>query len=193
VHLADLLPLHPVDVDHPQHLKVSICLLYLRRKQVLLPLQLRRHSSVQRSLFLPAVHTSLCLLDLSSSVIRSYSDPVSQSLLTIFRTRQSGGDQSRDRDASIERCDVAVDDGIGKQSRLVARISFRNGALFPYGECARASFSVLTAFQGSRHHTRFRTKSRPQPTPNSTRMKLGTTGLFRPGRYGSSWTTSGPA
>ncbi|KAK4115284.1 cell cycle checkpoint [Canariomyces notabilis] len=50
-----------------------------------------------------------------------------RSLLTIFRTRQSGGDQSRDRDASIERCDVAVDDGIGKQSRLVARISFRNG------------------------------------------------------------------
>ncbi|KXX75252.1 DNA repair protein rad9 [Madurella mycetomatis] len=50
-----------------------------------------------------------------------------RSLLTIFRARQSGGDQSRERDASIERCDVAIDDGIGKQSRLVARISFRNG------------------------------------------------------------------
>lgn len=50
-----------------------------------------------------------------------------QSLLTIFRARQGGGDQSRDRDASIERCDVAIDDGLGKKSRLVARVSFRNG------------------------------------------------------------------
>ncbi|KAL2263730.1 hypothetical protein VTK26DRAFT_5374 [Humicola hyalothermophila] len=50
-----------------------------------------------------------------------------RSLLTIFRARQGGGDQSRDKDASIERCDVAVDDGAGKKSRVVARISFRNG------------------------------------------------------------------
>jgi cell cycle checkpoint control protein RAD9A len=50
-----------------------------------------------------------------------------QSLLTIFRARQAGGDQLRERDASIERCDVAIDDGLGKKSRLVARVSFRNG------------------------------------------------------------------
>ncbi|KAK4137243.1 hypothetical protein BT67DRAFT_371002 [Trichocladium antarcticum] len=50
-----------------------------------------------------------------------------RSLLTIFRARQGAGDQSREKDASIERCDVAVDDGVGKTSRLVARISFRNG------------------------------------------------------------------
>ncbi|KAL2017147.1 hypothetical protein VTK56DRAFT_2569 [Thermocarpiscus australiensis] len=50
-----------------------------------------------------------------------------RSLLTIFRVRQGGGDPSRDRDSSIERCDVTIDDGLGKKSRLVARISFRNG------------------------------------------------------------------
>ncbi|KAH6849860.1 Rad9-domain-containing protein [Chaetomium sp. MPI-CAGE-AT-0009] len=50
-----------------------------------------------------------------------------RSLLTIFRARQGSGDQSRERDASIDRCDVAIDDGAGKKSRLVARVSFRNG------------------------------------------------------------------
>ncbi|KAK3302273.1 Rad9-domain-containing protein [Chaetomium strumarium] len=50
-----------------------------------------------------------------------------RSLLTIFRARQAGGDQARERDASIDRCDVAIDDGLGKKSRLVARVSFRNG------------------------------------------------------------------
>ncbi|AEO69136.1 uncharacterized protein THITE_2119201 [Thermothielavioides terrestris NRRL 8126] len=50
-----------------------------------------------------------------------------RSLLTIFRARQAGGDQSRERDASIDRCEVAIDDGLGKKSRLVARVSFRNG------------------------------------------------------------------
>ncbi|KAK4189521.1 Rad9-domain-containing protein [Podospora australis] len=51
-----------------------------------------------------------------------------KSLLTIFRARQSGGaSESRDGTSSIERCDVAIDDGDGKKSRLVARVSFRNG------------------------------------------------------------------
>ncbi|KAK4044710.1 hypothetical protein C8A01DRAFT_31208 [Parachaetomium inaequale] len=50
-----------------------------------------------------------------------------RSLLTIFRARQGSGEQSRERDASIDRCDVAIDDGVGKKSRLVARVSFRNG------------------------------------------------------------------
>ncbi|KAK4650295.1 hypothetical protein QC762_706150 [Podospora pseudocomata] len=50
-----------------------------------------------------------------------------KSLLAIFRTRQGGGETAYGRDASIERCDVAIDDGVGKKSRLVARVSFRNG------------------------------------------------------------------
>ncbi|KAK4165370.1 DNA repair protein rad9 [Cladorrhinum sp. PSN259] len=49
-----------------------------------------------------------------------------KSLLAIFRGRGGASDASREN-ASIERCDVAIDDGVGKKSRLVARISFRNG------------------------------------------------------------------
>ncbi|KAK3368149.1 Rad9-domain-containing protein [Podospora didyma] len=49
-----------------------------------------------------------------------------KSLLSIFRSRQ-GSDQNRDGSAAIERCDVAIDDGPGKKSRLVARIASRNG------------------------------------------------------------------
>ncbi|KAL1838088.1 hypothetical protein VTJ49DRAFT_3080 [Mycothermus thermophilus] len=49
-----------------------------------------------------------------------------RSLLSIFRARPTSADQ-RERDTSIERCDVAIDDGVGRKSRLVARVSFRNG------------------------------------------------------------------
>ncbi|KAK0630572.1 Rad9-domain-containing protein [Bombardia bombarda] len=50
-----------------------------------------------------------------------------KSLLSVFRPRQGSGDPARDKDATIERCDVAIDDGPGKKSRLVARIARRNG------------------------------------------------------------------
>jgi hypothetical protein len=50
-----------------------------------------------------------------------------QSLLTIFRARHNSGDQSREKNSAIESCDVAIDDGLGRKSRLVARVSFRNG------------------------------------------------------------------
>ncbi|KAG6365260.1 hypothetical protein INS49_006869 [Diaporthe citri] len=46
----------------------------------------------------------------------------------LFRTR-TGGDPTRDRDnvTTIERCDVAIDDGPGKKSRFIAKIFCRNG------------------------------------------------------------------
>ncbi|KAJ9158455.1 DNA repair protein rad9 [Coniochaeta hoffmannii] len=52
-----------------------------------------------------------------------------RSLLSIFRTRAASGDQARDRDkeTTIERCDVSVDDGPGVKSRLIAKIICRNG------------------------------------------------------------------
>lgn len=52
-----------------------------------------------------------------------------RSLLSIFRTRAASGDQTRDRDkeTTIERCDVSVDDGPGVKSRLIAKIICRNG------------------------------------------------------------------
>jgi cell cycle checkpoint control protein RAD9A len=69
-----------------------------------------------------------------------------QSLLTIFRARQGSGEQSRERDASIDRCDVAIDDGLGKKSRLVARVSFRNGMLPQQDSCpARSPIPGITA------------------------------------------------
>ncbi|KAL2277401.1 hypothetical protein FJTKL_00085 [Diaporthe vaccinii] len=51
-----------------------------------------------------------------------------KALLSVFRTR-TGGDPTRDRDnvTTIERCDVAIDDGPGKKSRFIAKIFCRNG------------------------------------------------------------------
>ncbi|KAL1871419.1 hypothetical protein Daus18300_004786 [Diaporthe australafricana] len=42
---------------------------------------------------------------------------------------KAGGDPTRDRDnvTTIERCDVAIDDGPGKKSRFIAKIFCRNG------------------------------------------------------------------
>jgi len=53
-----------------------------------------------------------------------------QALVSVFRTRL-GADPSRDRDrdTSIERCDVAIDDGPGKKSRFTATIVCRNGSV----------------------------------------------------------------
>ncbi|KAK1751604.1 hypothetical protein QBC47DRAFT_425233 [Echria macrotheca] len=49
-----------------------------------------------------------------------------RSLLSIFRPRQSS-DSAGGRESTIERCDVIIEDGPGRKSRLIARISCRNG------------------------------------------------------------------
>lgn len=51
-----------------------------------------------------------------------------KALLSVFRNR-SGGDPTRDREnvTTIERCEVAIDDGPGKNSRFIAKIFCRNG------------------------------------------------------------------
>ncbi|KAF6812795.1 DNA repair protein rad9 [Colletotrichum sojae] len=51
-----------------------------------------------------------------------------RALISIFRSR-SGGDpkQDRDRESSIDRCDVAIQDGPGVKSRFIVRLFFRNG------------------------------------------------------------------
>lgn len=50
-----------------------------------------------------------------------------QALLTVFRNR-NGGDPTRDREnAAIERCEVTIEDGLGKKSRFIAKIFGRNG------------------------------------------------------------------
>ncbi|GJC96044.1 DNA repair protein rad9 [Colletotrichum higginsianum] len=49
------------------------------------------------------------------------------SLASIFRSRV-GGDQQRDREkeSTIDRCDVAIEDGPGVKSRLIVKLVFRN-------------------------------------------------------------------
>ncbi|WDK15120.1 hypothetical protein CGRA01v4_06401 [Colletotrichum graminicola] len=51
-----------------------------------------------------------------------------RSLASIFRSRV-GGDPQRDREkeSTIDRCDVAVQDGSGVKSRLIVKLAFRNG------------------------------------------------------------------
>ncbi|KAI6368308.1 hypothetical protein MCOR25_004714 [Pyricularia grisea] len=51
-----------------------------------------------------------------------------RALLSVFRVRV-GGDPGRDREreTTIERCDVAINDGPGTKSRFVAQIICRNG------------------------------------------------------------------
>jgi cell cycle checkpoint control protein RAD9A len=55
-----------------------------------------------------------------------------RSLLSVFRTRL-GGDPSRERDkeTTIDRCEVTIEDEPGVRSRMVARIVSRNGKLPP--------------------------------------------------------------
>ncbi|KAK0738457.1 Rad9-domain-containing protein [Schizothecium vesticola] len=57
---------------------------------------------------------------------RFYCQLYIRSLLSVFRARQ-GIDPGGHRETTIERCDVAIDDGPGIRSRLIARIVGRNG------------------------------------------------------------------
>ncbi|KXH41089.1 hypothetical protein CNYM01_04604 [Colletotrichum nymphaeae SA-01] len=51
-----------------------------------------------------------------------------RSLASIFRSR-AGGDPQRDREkeSTIDRCDVAIEDGPGVKSRFIVKLVFRNG------------------------------------------------------------------
>ncbi|KAI1739928.1 Rad9-domain-containing protein [Xylaria scruposa] len=55
-----------------------------------------------------------------------------RALLSLFRSR--GGDplHDRERDTTIDRCDVVITDEAGKKSRFVAKIIFRNGITTKY-------------------------------------------------------------
>jgi cell cycle checkpoint control protein RAD9A len=59
--------------------------------------------------------------------IRSRSNEDFQALISIFRSRS--GDLQRDRElqSSIDKCDVAIEDGPNVASRFVAKLTFRNG------------------------------------------------------------------
>lgn len=56
----------------------------------------------------------------------------SRALLSLFRVRSGDSLHDREKDTTIERCDVAIVDEPGKKSRFVAKIIFRNGITTKY-------------------------------------------------------------
>ncbi|KAI0004868.1 Rad9-domain-containing protein [Xylariaceae sp. FL0662B] len=55
-----------------------------------------------------------------------------RALLSLFRSRSGDPLHDREKDTTIERCDVAVVDQPGKKSRFIAKIVFRNGITTKY-------------------------------------------------------------
>ncbi|KAK2015545.1 hypothetical protein LZ32DRAFT_526251 [Colletotrichum eremochloae] len=66
-----------------------------------------------------------------------------RSLASIFRSRV-GGDPQRDREkeSTIDRCDVAIQDGPGVKSRLIVKLVFRNGIVSGVTSTHRLPFEV---------------------------------------------------
>ncbi|PSR83754.1 Rad9-domain-containing protein [Coniella lustricola] len=77
-----------------------------------------------------------------------------KALLTVFRNR-NGGDPVRDRDnAAIEKCDVTIEDGLGKKSRFIAKVFGRNGITATHRLAFEARLPVHAKFNKSEavHH-----------------------------------------
>ncbi|KAI1658276.1 Rad9-domain-containing protein [Daldinia decipiens] len=55
-----------------------------------------------------------------------------RALLSIFRARSGDPLHDREKDTTIEHCDVAIVDEPGKKSRFIAKIVFRNGITTKY-------------------------------------------------------------
>ncbi len=110
--------------------------------------------------------------------------------MSVFRAR-SGGDPNRERDkeTTIDRCDVSVDDGPGRSSRLIARIVCRNGKRACDGKLTVISASDLP--QGSRPRTHYHLSQKLLCMPSSTLRKPLTTGPCPRGRCANSWITLG--
>ncbi|GAP88848.1 putative DNA repair protein rad9 [Rosellinia necatrix] len=56
----------------------------------------------------------------------------SRALLSLFRSRSGDSLHERDKETTIERCDVTVTDEPGKKSRFITKIVFRNGITTKY-------------------------------------------------------------
>ncbi|KAI1878266.1 uncharacterized protein JN550_000448 [Neoarthrinium moseri] len=57
---------------------------------------------------------------------------VTQALLSLFRARSGDPFHEHEKDTTIERCDVAVEDEAGKNSRFIVKIICRNGMTTKY-------------------------------------------------------------
>ncbi|KAI1809140.1 Rad9-domain-containing protein [Poronia punctata] len=69
-----------------------------------------------------------------------------RALMSLFRNRTGDSHHDREKDTTIERCDVVVIDEPGKKSRFVARIVFRNGITTKYRLPFEASPPVHAKF-----------------------------------------------
>ncbi|KAI0199885.1 Rad9-domain-containing protein [Astrocystis sublimbata] len=69
-----------------------------------------------------------------------------RTLLPLFRNRSGDPLHDREKDTTIERCDVIVTDEPGKKSRFVAKIVFRNGITTKYRLPFEASPPVHAKF-----------------------------------------------
>lgn len=62
-----------------------------------------------------------------------------QALLSIFRARSGDPLHEHDKDTTIDRCDVAVEDGAEKTSRFIVKIVCRNGSYYTLHASQRSS------------------------------------------------------
>ncbi|KAK7415709.1 hypothetical protein QQZ08_012266 [Neonectria magnoliae] len=85
-----------------------------------------------------------------------------RALISLFRSR-TAPDSQRDveKQTLIERCDVAIEDGEGIQSRLIARIIFRNGLTSTHRLPFEVAVPVHAKFnrQDSPHHWRIASRT----------------------------------
>ncbi|KAG5786550.1 hypothetical protein H9Q71_014447, partial [Fusarium xylarioides] len=78
-----------------------------------------------------------------------------RALISLFRSR-TAPDSQRDAEKQtlIDRCDVAIEDGEGVQSRFIARLIFRNGLTSTHRLPFEASVPIHAKFskQDAPHH-----------------------------------------
>ncbi|TDZ18750.1 DNA repair protein rad9 [Colletotrichum orbiculare MAFF 240422] len=84
-----------------------------------------------------------------------------RALIAIFRSR-NGGDprQERDRESSVDRCDVAIQDGPGIPSRLIVKLFFRNGITSTHKLSFEVAVPVRATFDKNEAGNHWRIPSR---------------------------------
>ncbi|KAI0597582.1 Rad9-domain-containing protein [Biscogniauxia sp. FL1348] len=71
-----------------------------------------------------------------------------RALLSLFRIRSGDPLHEREKDTTIDRCDVAIVDEAGKKSRFVAKMVFRNGITTKYRLPFEISPPIHAKFDG---------------------------------------------
>ncbi|KAH8157722.1 hypothetical protein CIB48_g10527 [Xylaria polymorpha] len=83
-----------------------------------------------------------------------------RALLSLFRSRSGDPLHDREKDTTVERCDVVITDEPGKKSRFVAKIVFRNGITTKYRLPFEVSPPVHAKFNNTEAMNNWSTSSR---------------------------------